>query len=111
MSDYGYKEVGYSQRVVLENLVRRFESLEAYINKEVPEGRRRSLVITKLEEAAMWAAKAVSKPEPKREVTPLPRIPLVPIIPYQRLRTLQSQHHNCVNTSSVTFCPTPSSYR
>ena len=64
MPDYGYKEIDYHQRVVIANLVRRFEEIEAYINQEVPEGRRRSLAITKLEEAAMWAAKAVSKPEP-----------------------------------------------
>ena len=61
MPDYGYKEVGSLQKLVLEGLNEKFKELEQYIENNVPIGRRRSLSITKIEEAAMWAAKAVSK--------------------------------------------------
>ena len=37
------------------------------IDEHIPEGREKSLVITKLEEACMWAVKAVSRKETNKE--------------------------------------------
>lgn len=73
MPDYGYSKVTDDQNATLKNLAMKFAVLESYITSVVPAGRRRSLAITSLEEAAMWASKAISKPEPVKNE--LPRIP------------------------------------
>lgn len=67
MPDYGYTKVEDYQKDIMERLSSRFKDLEWFILAVVPEGRRRALALTKLEEAAMWAAKAVSKDSPAPE--------------------------------------------
>lgn len=58
---FGYVSVTPEQRDVLNELDAHFSSLEARIKKHVPAGRKQSLALTNLEQAAMWAAKAVAK--------------------------------------------------
>lgn len=44
------------------NLVRQnFTALYDYLDGEIPSGREKSLYITKLEEACMWAVKAIAE--------------------------------------------------
>lgn len=68
------KEVIFkSQALTLDQCVRveavqtSFASLFNTIDKYIPEGREKSLTITKLEEACMWAVKGISKESLKEE--------------------------------------------
>ena len=70
MSDYKYSKVTAEQGDTLLHLAIKFEALERYITSVVPVGRRRSLAIARLEEAAMWASKATAKPEPVKNEFP-----------------------------------------
>lgn len=49
------------QMQMLLGLDKEIRLVEAYIN-ELPASREKSLALTKLEEAQMWAAKAIQKP-------------------------------------------------
>lgn len=70
MSDYRYTKVDDGQKKLLDRLSTEFEYLDEVITRFVPVGRRRALALTNLEQAAMWASKAVSKDWPETyEVT------------------------------------------
>lgn len=61
---FGYTAVTAEQSEILALLNREFTTLESRILRHVPVGRRQSLALTNLEQAAMWAAKAVAKDGP-----------------------------------------------
>jgi len=58
---FGYVGVNTEQQKVLSDLNDAFAALEERIVIHVPAGRRKSLALTALEEASMWANKAISK--------------------------------------------------
>lgn len=53
--------VDEDQKYRLDKLAIKFSTLLNNINDIVPESREKSLMLTKLEEACMWGAKAISR--------------------------------------------------
>ena len=82
MPDYQYTKVNDRQKFDLAHLAKMFHEIENFIESHAGPGRRRSIAITNLEQAAMWAAKAISKPEPGTE-QPAPPSPPPPPLPPQ----------------------------
>lgn len=66
MSRFDY--VKYDQRATNQqlHLKEEFEKIEAYVNKFFNDGRAKSLLLTSLEEAYMWAGKAIRDDQVKR---------------------------------------------
>lgn len=58
---FRYSAVNEEQKAVLEDLNHQFTMLELLIQKTVPAGRGQALALTHLEQASMWANKAVAK--------------------------------------------------
>ena len=56
---YG-KELDEKQKEGVRFIKDNFTALYDYLDSEIPAGREKSLYITKLEEACMWAVKAIS---------------------------------------------------
>ena len=80
MPDYQYTKVNDRQKFDLAHLAKMFQEIEIFIEHHAEPGRRRSIAITNLEQAAMWAAKAIAKPEPGTE-QPAPPSPPPPPLP------------------------------
>lgn len=57
------KELSDSQRDRIDTVRSNFTQLFDYLDSEIPNGREKSLYITKMEEACMWAVKAISLDE------------------------------------------------
>ena len=57
------KDLNIEQLKRVEDIIHNFTALCDYLDYLIPEGREKSLYITKLEEACMWAVKAVSREE------------------------------------------------
>ena len=57
------KELSEGQKENLSYIKSNFTALYDYLDNFIPEGREKSLYATKLEEACMWAVKAISREE------------------------------------------------
>jgi hypothetical protein len=57
---FDYVETTSDDDEIMDDLRGKFSAIEAYILDSLPNCRQRSLALTKLEEAAMWANKAVT---------------------------------------------------
>jgi hypothetical protein len=64
---FGHTQVTEEQDAALARLEGFFAAVEAQIKILCPDGRRKSLALTKLEEASMWANKAVAKDAPPEQ--------------------------------------------
>lgn len=64
MSRFYSKELTEEQLDRVNHIKKNFTELYNWINACIPEGREKDLYTTKLEEACMWAVKAVSNYEP-----------------------------------------------
>lgn len=61
-SPFGYvKYLPHQSVLTIEDLRVMFENLYSFIVTDVPSSRERSLALTKLEEAAMWVNKGLSR--------------------------------------------------
>ena len=54
-----YRELSAAEQITLRDLKEAAEELEAHI-LDAPDGREKSLALTRLEEAVMWAVKGVT---------------------------------------------------
>lgn len=59
MPNYQFREADGEQRIKMQTIRDTFEKLEAVIKLNTSPSREQSTAITRLEEAAMWAIKAV----------------------------------------------------
>lgn len=57
---FEYKGIDEGQRADIEDIKNWASDLLASIENNCPDGRRKSLAITKLEECIMWASKSIS---------------------------------------------------
>lgn len=74
------KQLTDEQKDRIDTIRKNFTQLYDYLDSEIPAGREKSLYATKMEEACMWAIKAVSiepvnfeefvKPTPYEDFTP-----------------------------------------
>lgn len=55
------KELTEEQKMIIDVIRGTFRLMFNTLDEHIPEGREKSLYITKLEEACMWAVKAVSR--------------------------------------------------
>lgn len=55
------KQLSDEQKDRIDTIRRNFTQLYDYLDSEIPSGREKSLYATKMEEACMWAIKAVSR--------------------------------------------------
>jgi hypothetical protein len=62
---YAYHKPSAEGLVKINDLRQKFSELHAFIDITAPESRERSIALTKLEETAMWAIKAVVCNDPK----------------------------------------------
>jgi hypothetical protein len=68
---YGYSKVGTAQQTALDRINWVFEQVHGLIVEEVPEGRYRALALTSLEQASLWANKAIAKEWDTHEQKPV----------------------------------------
>lgn len=61
---FGYHKADDKTGPAHQNVRGAFIEFSKYLNEQVPDGRSKSLAFTKLEEAAMWANKAVAEQAP-----------------------------------------------
>lgn len=67
---YAYHKPSAEGLIKTADLRERFSLLHEFIQTTAPESRERSVALTTLEDAAMWAIKAVVFNDPKSEVNP-----------------------------------------
>lgn len=58
---FGSTALDDEQRVKVEVIYREFVKLAEYVDELVPEGRSKSIVLTNLQQAKMWAVNGIAK--------------------------------------------------